>query len=51
MEETRREYLVDLAMEYDVPLDVVFLLADLLGENEDYDGLVNSLEDYANWYC
>lgn len=43
----RMEYLEDLAFEYDVPLDVVLMIADLLGPNEDHDGLVAELEDYA----
>lgn len=43
--ETRREYLESLALEYDVEEDVVFALASFLGPNEDFDGLVSSLED------
>lgn len=46
----RIEYLKDLAFEYDVPEDVVFMLADMLGPNEDYDGLVTELEDYGYGY-
>ena len=42
----RTEYLRNLSDEYDVPVDVVFAVADILGENEDYDGLINMLEDY-----
>ena len=45
----RMEYLEDLAEEYDVPLDTVTMLADLLGPNEDYDGLVTHLQDYGSW--
>ena len=41
----RREYLKSLCEEY--PKDIVFMLADLLGSSEDFDGLVTSLEDYA----
>lgn len=44
----RREYLVSLAEDYDMPLDVVFNLASLLGPNEDFDGLVSSLQDYSD---
>lgn len=40
----RREYLESLCEEY--PADVVYMLADLLGPSEDFDGLVTSLEDY-----
>jgi hypothetical protein len=42
----RKAYLEDLAQEYD--RQTVFTLADLLGPNEDFDGLVTSLEDYAD---
>ena len=48
MEDKRKEYLEDLASEYDVPEEIVFAVADLLGPNEDYDGLICMLEDY--WY-
>lgn len=40
----RREYLESLCEEY--PRDVVFGLADMLGPNEDFDGLVTDLEDH-----
>ena len=43
--ESRAEYLAMLADEYDVDLDVVQAIADVLGPNEDFDGLVTSLED------
>lgn len=39
---SRQDYLNNLADEYG---DVVFDLADILGESEDFDGLVTSLED------
>lgn len=42
----RKEYLVSLADEYGE--HVVYLLADLLGPNEDFDGLVSELEDYQD---
>lgn len=41
----RRRYLQDLADEYCVDIDMVLALADALGPNEDYDGLVTTLED------
>ncbi len=41
----RREYLESLCEEY--PRDIVYMLADLLGSSEDFDGLVTSLDDYA----
>lgn len=43
----RADYLRCMSEEYCVPLDVVLALAQLLGENEDFDGLVTSLADYA----
>lgn len=43
----RREYLCDLADDNDVPLYVVLKLARMLGPNEDFDGLVIAVEDYA----
>ncbi len=43
--DSRNDYLVFLAQEYGMSLDEVFHLANLLGENEDFDGLLNALED------
>ena len=45
----RVEYLESLVDEYCVDSDVVFILAELLGEEEDFDGLISALED-ANIY-
>lgn len=39
----RQEYLDSLAEEYG---DMVYDVADLLGETEDFDGLITTLEDY-----
>jgi hypothetical protein len=47
----REEYLRNLAAEYGVPTDFVFELAYILGESEDYDGLVSALEDAASRHC
>lgn len=41
----RRDYLNNVGDEYGVPRDVVYMLADVLGPNEDFDGLVCALED------
>ena len=41
----RSNYLQMLAEDYDVPLDVVEELADLLGPSEDFDGLIAEMED------
>ena len=45
--ENRREYLLDLADSCGVDPSIVFALADLLGPSEDFDGLVNAVEDAA----
>lgn len=42
----RQEYLEMLADEYSVDIEVVEALADILGPNEDFDGLPMLLEDY-----
>lgn len=41
----REDYLSCLAEDYGGDLDIVKALADLLGPNEDFDGLVSQLED------
>lgn len=41
----REDYLDNLALEYGVSKLVVYNLAEMLGPNEDFDGLVNALED------
>lgn len=43
----RDDYLSCLAEDMGVDLEIVQTLADLLGPNEDFDGLVTSLQDYA----
>ena len=45
--ESRKEYLLDLADNMGMDASIVFALADMLGNSEDFDGLVTSLEDYA----
>jgi hypothetical protein len=47
MSKKRKEYLRELSGMYGIELSTVVYLAELLGENEDYDGLVTTLEDYA----
>ncbi len=48
----REDYLRSLADDYGVPLDAVQALADILGPDEDFDGLVSNLEDamYGGWF-
>jgi hypothetical protein len=41
----RQHYLESLAEDYDVELETVEALADVLGEDEDFDGLLVALED------
>jgi len=48
--ENRADYLADLADTLGVDIRTVEILADLLGPSEDFDGLVTSLEDYAEGY-
>lgn len=48
--ENRDDYLKCLAEDYGVDEDVVRELADLLGEDEDFDGLVTSVQDAAEGY-
>lgn len=44
----RADYLATLCEEY--PREIVHTLADLLGPDEDFDGLVSSLEDFADGF-
>jgi hypothetical protein len=41
----RTDYLNCLAEDYGVPLEVVYTIADIYGETEDFDGLIVALED------
>lgn len=43
--ESRKHYLQCMSEDYNVPIDVVYSLASLLGKSEDFDGLVSALED------
>ena len=43
----RDEHLSDLADNYGVSMCVVLSIAEILGENEDFDGLISTLEDYS----
>lgn len=48
--DSRGDYLEALADDLGIDLSTVYMLADMLGPNEDFDGLVTSLEDYADGY-
>ena len=41
----RDDYLICLSEDYGVSIEDVYSLAEMLGENEDFDGLVYALED------
>lgn len=43
--ENREDYLKCLSEDYGVDLYVVYILANVLGEQEDFDGLVAELND------
>ena len=42
---SRDEYLHALAEDYGIPYETVEVLADTLGPNEDFDGLITTLND------
>ena len=45
---TRKEYLIGVAEDFGIRRADVFAIADLLGESEDYDGLLSMLADYSD---
>ena len=45
---SREDYLMSLADEYGLDYVIVESLADVLGPNEDFDGLITTLEDYID---
>lgn len=49
-ENDRDAHLRELSEDYGVPMYVVRSLADLLGPDEDYDGLVSALDDYNDMF-
>lgn len=46
---SRLDYLQCLAEDYGVPLGVVKMLSNILGMDEDFDDLINALEDYEGY--
>lgn len=48
--DSRKHYLECMAEDYGVPVEIVFSLAQMLGSNEDFDGLINALEDAEGVY-
>lgn len=45
----RKEYLESLADDFGIDYDTVESVADLLGPDEDFDGLLSSLDDYGDY--
>ncbi|MEN3005970.1 hypothetical protein [Dehalobacterium formicoaceticum] len=43
----RKEYLESLAEEYGISIEQVRMAADMLGPDEDFDGLIATLEDMS----
>lgn len=47
----REDYLKSLAEDFDMEYKDVLMLATTLGEEEDFDGLITTLEDHCEgWY-
>lgn len=46
----RKDYLNQLADDFEIDRDTVYMMADLLGQSEDFDGLITSLEDYLEGF-
>lgn len=47
----RKDYLKSLAEDFDMEYEDVLMLATTLGESEDFDALITSLEDHCEgWY-
>ena len=48
--DNRRDYLSAMAEDYGVDEDIVLGIAGMLGESEDFDGLISALEDANDLY-
>ena len=46
----RKDYLNSLSEEYEVDIETVYMMAGVLGEEEDFDGLVTSIQDGVGYY-
>ena len=44
----RDDYLQCMSDDYGVPIETVYSFSDMIGESEDFDGLVSALEDAEN---
>ena len=47
--ESRKDYLESLAEYYGFTYRDVLCLANILGQEEDFDGLISALEDLEDW--
>jgi hypothetical protein len=43
----RKAYLRSVSEEYGVPIVIVYQAAAMLGEEEDFDGLISMVQDFA----
>ena len=48
--ENREDYLRSLSDDHGVDFNTVLAMSEVLGENEDFDGLVTELEDNAEMF-
>jgi len=48
--ENRKDYLNQLAEEYEIDVKTVYALASILGPNEDFDGLITSIQDCSEGF-
>ena len=44
---SRRHYLDSLADDFGLDCSTVYMMADILGPSEDFDGLISALDDYS----
>lgn len=44
----RRDYLMHISEDYGIPYDAVRVCADILGPNEDFDGLLTMMEEWED---
>ena len=42
----RKDYFEELSLRFNIDISSVYALSEILGKNEDFDGLVSSLDDY-----
>jgi len=47
--ESRDQYLESLSEDFGVDIDIIQELSDILGHEEDFDGLVSELEDFSHY--